>query len=62
MLIKNAIVLIDQIDLNVREGMKGIDAVLESGVSRLQPVMLAALTTMMGMLPLFGMHFLWPWP
>lgn len=53
MLIKNAIVLIDQIDLNVREGMAGLDAVVESGVSRMQPVMMAALTTMMGMIPLF---------
>jgi multidrug efflux pump subunit AcrB len=57
MLIKNAIVLIDQIDLNIREGMDRMDAVLESGVSRLQPVMMAALTTMMGMLPLFGDAF-----
>jgi multidrug efflux pump subunit AcrB len=53
MLIKNAIVLIDQIDLNVKEGMPGLDAVIESGVSRMQPVMMAALTTMMGMIPLF---------
>lgn len=53
MLIKNAIVLIDQIDLNIKEGMPGLDAVIESGVSRLQPVMMAALTTMMGMIPLF---------
>jgi multidrug efflux pump subunit AcrB len=53
MLIKNAIVLIDQIDLNVKEGMEGLDAIIESGVSRMQPVMMAALTTMMGMIPLF---------
>ena len=53
MLIKNALVLIDQIDINIRSGMKGMDAVVESGVSRLQPVMMAALTTMMGMIPLF---------
>ena len=53
MLIKNAIVLIDQIDLNLREGMDGMSAVVESGVSRMQPVMMAALTTMMGMIPLF---------
>ena len=53
MLIKNAIVLIDQIDLNIREGMDHLEAILDSGVSRLQPVMLAALTTMMGMIPLF---------
>lgn len=53
MLIKNAIVLIDQIDLNIAEGMPGLEAVVESGVSRMQPVMMAALTTMMGMIPLF---------
>ncbi len=53
MLIKNAIVLIDQIDLNIKQGMPGLDAIIESGVSRMQPVMMAALTTMMGMIPLF---------
>lgn len=53
MLIKNAIVLIDQIDLNIKLGMPGLDAIIESGVSRMQPVMMAALTTMMGMIPLF---------
>jgi len=53
MLIKNAIVLIDQIDLNIREGMPALEAIIDSGVSRMQPVMMAALTTMMGMIPLF---------
>ncbi len=53
MLIKNAMVLIDQIDINISSGMKGMDAIVESGVSRMQPVMMAALTTMMGMIPLF---------
>ncbi len=53
MLIKNALVLIDQIDINIRSGMKGMEAIIESGVSRMQPVMMAALTTMMGMIPLF---------
>ncbi len=53
MLIKNAIVLIDQIDLNVKDGIPGLDAIVEAGVSRMQPVMMAALTTMMGMIPLF---------
>ncbi len=53
MLIKNALVLIDQIDINIRTGMPGMEAIVESGVSRMQPVMMAALTTMMGMIPLF---------
>ncbi len=53
MLIKNALVLIDQTDINIRSGMDKLDAIIDAGVSRLQPVMMAALTTMMGMIPLF---------
>ncbi|THB79974.1 MAG: efflux RND transporter permease subunit [Desulfobacteraceae bacterium] len=52
MLIKNALVLIDQIDLEIREGKSPFQAVLDSSVSRLRPVMMAAVTTVMGMLPL----------
>ncbi len=53
MLIKNAVVLIDQIDLEIREGKAPFRAIIDSGASRLKPVALAALTTMMGMIPLF---------
>lgn len=53
MLIKNAIVLIDEIELQKREGKEPFDAIMDSGVSRLRPVAMAALTTAMGMLPLF---------
>ncbi|MGF1508006.1 MAG: efflux RND transporter permease subunit [Myxococcota bacterium] len=52
MLIKNAIVLIDQIDLEIREGKPPFDAILDSGASRLRPVAMAALTTALGMIPL----------
>jgi len=51
--INNAIVLIDQIDLEIREGKDHFHAVVDSGVSRMRPVMLAAATTMLGMIPLF---------
>lgn len=53
MLIKNAIVLIDEMDLQIREGKPIYDAILDSGVSRLRPVAMAAATTILGMLPLF---------
>jgi multidrug efflux pump subunit AcrB len=53
MLIKNAIVLIAQIDIYIREGKTKFAAIMDSGVSRLRPVALAAITTMMGMIPLF---------
>ncbi len=52
MLIKNAIVLIDQIDIDLREGKPAYKAVLDSGVSRLRPVVMAAGTTILGMTPL----------
>jgi len=52
MLIKNAIVLIDQIDLNIREDMARFTAIVEASMSRMRPVMMAALTTVLGMIPL----------
>lgn len=52
MLIKNAIVLIDEIELQRREGRPPLDAILISGASRLRPVSMAALTTALGMIPL----------
>ena len=52
MLIKNAIVLIDQIDLELSGGKQPFQAIVDSGVSRLTPVSMAALTTIFGMVPL----------
>lgn len=52
MLIKNAIVLIDEIDTQLAGGKPGFQAIVDSGVSRLIPVSMAASTTILGMLPL----------
>jgi multidrug efflux pump subunit AcrB len=57
MLIKNAIVLVDQINLEIREGKERYQAVVDSGVSRMMPVCMAALTTIMGMIPLLSDGF-----
>ena len=53
MLIKNAIVLVDEIKLQRRQDKPKIKAITDSAVSRLRPVMMAAATTILGMAPLF---------
>ncbi|MCT4625761.1 efflux RND transporter permease subunit [Halodesulfovibrio sp.] len=57
MLIKNAIVLLDEINLQIREGKEPFTAVLDASVSRVRPVMMAASTTVLGMLPLLADAF-----
>jgi multidrug efflux pump subunit AcrB len=52
MLIKNAIVLVDEIGLQLEAGREPLDAIVFSGVSRLRPVSMAAVTTVLGMIPL----------
>jgi multidrug efflux pump subunit AcrB len=52
MLIKNAIVLVDEIGLQTAEGKDPYDAVVGSGLSRCRPVAMAAATTVLGMIPL----------
>ena len=54
MLIKNAIVLIDSIDFELAAGKPALEAVTDAGVSRAIPVSMAAVTTILGMLPLLG--------
>ena len=52
MIIKNIIVLIDEINIQRREGVPAYTAVIESTVSRTRPVLMAATTTILGMVPL----------
>jgi multidrug efflux pump subunit AcrB len=52
MLIKNGIVLVDQINTELREGKESYLAVFDSAVSRVRPVSMAAITTILGMIPL----------
>ncbi|MEN8176704.1 MAG: efflux RND transporter permease subunit, partial [Pseudomonadota bacterium] len=54
LLIKNAIVLIDEIDQQIAEGKEAYTAILDSAVSRLRPVVLAAATTILGLIPLLA--------
>ena len=52
MMIKNAVVLLDQINLEISEGKEQLEAVIDSVISRMRPVFMASLTTILGMLPL----------
>ncbi|MBP5392443.1 MAG: efflux RND transporter permease subunit [Bacteroidaceae bacterium] len=52
MMIKNGIVLMDEINLQISKGVEPKDALVSSSKSRLRPVMMASLTTILGMIPL----------
>ncbi len=52
MLLKNGIVLVDQINLELSQGKDPYLAVFHSAVSRVRPVAMAAITTILGMIPL----------
>jgi len=52
MMIKNGIVLMDEINLEISEGVEPHQALIQSSKSRLRPVMMASLTTILGMIPL----------
>ena len=57
MLIKNAIVLVEEIDAQKDAGLPQDQAIVTASVSRLRPVVLAAGTTILGMLPLLADGF-----
>lgn len=50
--VKNGIVLIDYVNLNRERGMNVISAVVNGGKSRLRPVVMTTLTTILGMVPM----------
>lgn len=57
MLIKNGIVLVEQINLELKSGLGYYEAVIAAALSRVRPVSMAAITTVLGMLPLLGDDF-----
>jgi multidrug efflux pump subunit AcrB len=52
MMIKNSIVLLDEINANLAAGLSPYESTVQAAVSRLRPVVLAALTTVLGVAPL----------
>ncbi len=57
LLIKNAIVMVDQMDFEISAGKPRYDAVIDAAASRVRPVAMGTLTTVLGVIPLFGDAF-----
>ncbi|MCU7958598.1 MAG: efflux RND transporter permease subunit, partial [gamma proteobacterium symbiont of Bathyaustriella thionipta] len=55
--IRNAIVLIEEIDQQIEAGKPPLTGILDSAVSRLRPVSMAAITTILGVIPLLSDAF-----
>ena len=52
MMLKNGIVLVDEIQLQLQSGKDSLQALIDASLSRLRPVSMASLTTVLGMVPL----------
>ncbi len=52
MMTKNSIVLLDEININLREGKTRLKSITMAAISRLRPVVMASATTILGMVPL----------
>jgi multidrug efflux pump subunit AcrB len=57
MIVKNGVILMDEITLQLNNGVEPVEALLSSSASRFRPVMMASLTTILGMIPLLTDDF-----
>ncbi|MCU7868507.1 MAG: efflux RND transporter permease subunit [Candidatus Thiodiazotropha sp. (ex Lucinoma borealis)] len=60
MIMRNSVILVDQIDRNIDDGMIPNDAVIEAAVRRFRPIMLTALAAILAMIPLSESVFFGP--
>lgn len=54
MMIKNGVILMDEINMQLSMGIEPMKALLDSSSSRFRPVMMASMTTILGMIPLLA--------
>ena len=57
--VKNAIILVDKINLNIQSGIKFEDAVADAGRSRLEAIFITSICTIIGILPVTLSNELW---
>lgn len=60
MIMRNSVILVDQIDRNIEQNMIPRDAVIEAAVRRFRPIMLTALAAILAMIPLSRSVFFGP--
>ena len=60
MIIRNSVILIDQIEKHIAEGEKPWEAIVESAIIRFRPIMLTAAAAILAMIPLIGSTFWGP--
>lgn len=60
MIMRNSVILVDQIDRNIEQGMVPHNAVVEAAVRRFRPIMLTALAAILAMIPLSRSVFFGP--
>ena len=60
MIIRNSIILIDQINKHIADGEKVWDAIIDSAILRFRPIMLTAAAAILGMIPLMMSNFWGP--
>lgn len=60
MIMRNSVILIDQIDRNIEEGLVPRAAIIEAAVRRFRPIMLTALAAVLAMIPLSESVFFGP--
>ncbi len=59
-IMRNTVILIDQIDTHTNEGMSPLEAIINSTLLRFRPIALTALAAVLGMIPLAGSQFWGP--
>ena len=57
--VKNAIILVDKINLNIKSGIEFEDAVADAGKSRLEAIFITSFSTIVGILPVTLSNELW---
>ena len=57
MIIRNSIILLDQIEIHRTEGQSAREAIINSATLRFRPIMLTAIAAILGMIPLMGSVF-----